>query len=931
MKASWLFASLFLVAVATAAAGVIRRVPSDSPTIQAAIDAAADGDTVVVAEGRYYENINFMGKAIVVGSAFVLDADRNHIPQTIIDGSQPSHPDSGSTVSFLHGEDTASVLCGVTVTGGTGIYYPSETWGGVRAGGGIVVYGAGARICDNIIEGNECRHQEGTAIGGGLIAGGPSDSGWTVVERNTIRNNILVAGLAAHGGGIFALENCRIRDNIIEGNSVFSEGPATGGGGISVGMEDGSPSVTFVLSNVIRACTLDCPNGSSYGGGANAVMRVPGSDMVCAGNEISENTITGGDFSRGAGYAMDLFAGTTGRIEKNRVTRNVALGDITQGGGVYLELEDVCFIRDNIIAENRAQEGGGVLTAQDGLTFLVHNTIVGNLATSAGGAIACYATRVVLVNSILWGNSAGDGNEIEDPGGGVTIHASSVQNWGAASTLNLDPRFVHGSLYELGDSSECLGMGVDSVLVYGTWVLPAEVDVDGTLRPDPPGSRPDLGAQEHWSEKPPQHHGILLRPAVHDFRNVRPGTTSDTLELRISNIAATDRRITAVTMSTDVFQLADHSPFPLLVPPYQSQDIGVVFRPTAPGLAVCDTIRVFHDDPPSSEATALVQGRGSDAARPATWGSMYGIPVSLENMCLFEINTLTGEARMLESLSPDPPPAFHGFAVRRSDTVMYAAYSLEDETRMYRVSSASGDLEFCATIPLGGVTAMAFTERDELYFATEEGMIFRLEDLGAGITQIGGAGVVFTGLAISPATGALWACAGDSLFEVDKATAKADFLGTSGLATSFSSITFNAAGALYGLYGETLVAFDKVAAEPMIVGVTGQSCPMLIAMRGDIVTALEETARPLGWALHQNYPNPFNAQTVVRYELPEGTHVRLDVYDLHGRSVATLVDAKVAAGTHRVVFDARGLASGVYFYRIQAGANVATRKLIYLR
>ena len=166
---------------------------------------------------------------------------------------------------------------------------------------------------------------------------------------------------------------------------------------------------------------------------------------------------------------------------------------------------------------------------------------------------------------------------------------------------------------------------------------------------------------------------------------------------------------------------------------------------------------------------------------------------------------------------------------------------------------------------------------------------------------------------------------------MDKATARPQFIGTSGLTSSSSSISFNAAGALYGLYAQTLVAFDKVTAQPAIVGVTGQPFQMHIAMRGDVVTSLAETARPLGWALHQNYPNPFNSMTVVAYELPVEAHVRLVVYDIHGRSVATLVDAKGVAGTHRAVFDARGLASGVYFYRLQAGTNVATRKLIHLR
>ncbi len=78
------------------------------------------GDTVLVAEGTYSENINFKGKAITVASQFILDQDTSHISATIIDGSQHTNPDSGSVVYMISGEDTTSVLTGFTITGGNG-------------------------------------------------------------------------------------------------------------------------------------------------------------------------------------------------------------------------------------------------------------------------------------------------------------------------------------------------------------------------------------------------------------------------------------------------------------------------------------------------------------------------------------------------------------------------------------------------------------------------------------------------------------------------------------------------------------------------------------------------------------------------------------------------------------------------------------------
>ena len=80
-----------------------------------------------------------------------------------------------------------------------------------------------------------------------------------------------------------------------------------------------------------------------------------------------------------------------------------------------------------------------------------------------------------------------------------------------------------------------------------------------------------------------------------------------------------------------------------------------------------------------------------------------------------------------------------------------------------------------------------------------------------------------------------------------------------------------------------------------------------------------------------NYPNPFNPSTVVRYELPETGHVRLSVYDVMGREVAVLVDGAQAVGSYEVTFNAANLASGVYLYRLQVGAQTQTQKMLLMK
>jgi hypothetical protein len=98
-----------------------------------------------------------------------------------------------------------------------------------------------------------------------------------------------------------------------------------------------------------------------------------------------------------------------------------------------------------------------------------------------------------------------------------------------------------------------------------------------------------------------------------------------------------------------------------------------------------------------------------------------------------------------------------------------------------------------------------------------------------------------------------------------------------------------------------------------------------------VLTGVEEGPMPEQIALLGNYPNPFNPTTVIRFQLPSTGDVRLTVYDVLGREAAVLVEGVREAGVHDVQFDAAGLSSGVYFYRLQAGDVVQTRRLQLLR
>ena len=88
---------------------------------------------------------------------------------------------------------------------------------------------------------------------------------------------------------------------------------------------------------------------------------------------------------------------------------------------------------------------------------------------------------------------------------------------------------------------------------------------------------------------------------------------------------------------------------------------------------------------------------------------------------------------------------------------------------------------------------------------------------------------------------------------------------------------------------------------------------------------------PLSYTLEANYPNPFNPQTLIQYTLAGPGRAVVKVYDTLGREVATLVDGVQTAGRYEAIFDARDLAAGIYFYRIEAGSFAAVRSMVLLK
>jgi hypothetical protein len=373
-------------------------------SIQEAIDAAANGDTVLVDDGVYYENINFLGKAITVKSV-------NGAASTTIRGTG-----SFSVVSFWSGETASSVLDGFTITNGNATF-----------GGGIYCESSSPTIMNCTIIGNNA-----TTYGGGIYS---DSSGGSTTSP-------------------FTFSSPTITDCIIKNNTADYYGAGIYSG--SSGLSTSSPTIT--------GCTISgnvTNTASSYGYGGGIYINYYSSPT------ITDCTITGNGADYGAGIVA-LGGGIYDTSSTPRITKCTIAGNSSSsyGGGFYINGASM-EITNSIIANNNSSYGGGVFCVGPSLTTVMSCTITDNLAGTDGGGVYCEYSAPAITNSIVWGNgtvdiSVGGTGSIypvvtySDVGGGGYS--------GSDGNIDADPLFVNAASgdYHLKSGSPCIDVGTDA-------------------------------------------------------------------------------------------------------------------------------------------------------------------------------------------------------------------------------------------------------------------------------------------------------------------------------------------------------------------------------------------------------------------------------------------------------------------------------------
>jgi parallel beta-helix repeat protein len=726
------------------------------------------------------------------------------------------------------------------------------------------------------------------------------------------------------------------RTAVITGFTVQNGHGYGSGGGVKI-IGEARP---IILGNIIR---WNHAWGSEGGGGSGGGIYCSGSNAI-----IINNSIYGNQTCDGAGifcnYSEALIVG-------NIISQNEALGGSEGGGGNGGGIGShgsIAIIKNNIITNNsgwalfRGGRGGGI--SSDGGGVIENNTIIGNHAISGGGISAGNAT--VIVNTIIWENTASDSPQIS---GNPAVSYCDIQDtlWPGEGNLSIAPLFVdqyNGDFHlqdsiDCGDSSysPCIDAGHPRILdnlMDCSWGLGTELSDMGAF-----GGGISFPAVINVPDDYPSIQEGIIASMPHDTVLVWPHTYFENINFLGRNIVLGSLFLTTGDTSYISSTIIDGDSSSSVVTFENGENSDAIIS----GFSIINGfaengggIYCHHSGPRIvkniiSDNSASLQGGGiyCDYANPTIRNNEI-----INNSAYVGggIDCHNSDATISNNIISD------NFATSQGAGVKCEGYppiipdpSITNNVINSNISGYRG----------GGIYIYNCNSVIENNTIT----LNSADSLGGGI-YINGSDPIITNTTfwgdIAPIGFEIYIQNGSPFFTYSNIQGGWEGEGNIDVDPLFRDPENGDFRLMSTACGDPYDSPCIDAGNPAIIdslldcswGLGTILSDMGAYGGGDSVqVSIEDRDAevPRQFALAQNYPNPFNTITIIQYSLPGATHIVIDIYDLLGRKVETLVQGEQTAGHHQIVWDAGGCSSGMYFYRIQAGENTEIRKMLLIK